>query len=309
MVWMVVVVVAVVAVVLGVVLARLGRRASTDEAHSVERYHDALGTIETITHRTERPAIRVLGRPGEDDGQPSPPPDLVAGAPSPANGAGSPLVFDDARPAGAPPAPPVEVSGDGFRSERARRTALSTMNHRSRSVTPYVAAAVAVAVIAGLAALGAHAGSRKAARPAATSRPATSRPTATTTTAPTTTIPTQLVATTSTVQSGTYPVGSPTYQVTVTTTSGPSWVQATSAGSGTVLFAATIPPGQTQVIPASGTVSVLIGAPATLQVDGVPVVMPTGSRTPFTATFAASPAAGTGTTTTTTAPAGTAVGG
>ena len=287
---MVVVVLAVVAVALGVVLARLGRRASTDELHSVERYHDALGTIETITHRTERPAIRILCRPGEDGGQVAPPDDLIPGAPTgagpgaPGAGVGVPLVFDDAG------APQAANGADGapsaaFRSDRARRNALTTMNRRSRSMAPVAAAVAAVVVIGALALIGSQAAGHRASRTTATTRPRAVHPTGTTVPSTTTTVPAQVVATSSTAQAATFPVASATYRVTVTAGAGPSWVQATSASSRSVLYTGTIHSNQAQTIDATGTVSVLIGAPANLQVDGVPVVMPTGSHTPFTATF------------------------
>ena len=309
---MVVVVLAVVAVALGVVLARLGRRASTDELHSVERYHDALGTIETITHRTERPAIRILGRPGEDGGQVAPPDDLIPGAPTgagpgaPGAGAGVPLVFDDA---GAGQAADGATGTSGapsaaFRSDRTRRNALTTMNRRSRSMAPVAAAIAAVVVIGALALIGSRAAGHRTSRTTATTRPRAVHPTGTTVPSTTTTAPAQVVATSSTAQAATFPVASATYRVTVTAGAGPSWVQATSASSGSVLFTGTIPSNQAQTIDATGTVSVLIGAPANLQVDGVPVVMPTGSHTPFTATFvpqgSAPPAPGTSTTSPTT---------
>ncbi len=305
-------VLAVVAVALGVVLARLGRRASTDELHSVERYHDALGTIETITHRTERPAIRVLGRPGEDGDQVAPPDDLVPGPPrgagpgAPGAGVGVPLVFEDAG-AGPPADGASGASGApsaALRSDRARRNALTTMNRRSRSMAPVAAAIAAVVVIGALAIIGSQAAGHRAGRTTATTPPRAVHPTGTTVPSTTTTVPAQVVSTSSTAQAATFPVASATYRVTVTAGAGPSWVQATSASSGSVLYTGTIPPNQAQTIDATGTVSVLIGAPANLQVDGVPVVMPTGSHTPFTATFvpqgSAPPAPGSSTTSPTT---------
>ena len=105
-------------------------------------------------------------------------------------------------------------------------------------------------------------------------------------------------------------------RLTVTTT-GPCWVSATTATTGSTLWAGTLQAGATQEIQASGIVRVQLGTTAaSLALDGVPVVLPTPLRSPFEATFepsttssspggAASTTAttgATGTTTTTSAP-------
>jgi hypothetical protein len=118
----------------------------------------------------------------------------------------------------------------------------------------------------------------------------------------TTTIPKQIVALTSTSTSATFPVGESAYKVTVAT-SGPCWVQAITVETGSTLWEGTLQAGQVQVIPASGPVTVELGAPAaTLKIDNIPVVLPVPLHTPFVARFQPSTAAPTGTGTTTTVP-------
>jgi hypothetical protein len=101
------------------------------------------------------------------------------------------------------------------------------------------------------------------------------------------------------------------YRVAVSV-AGPCWVLATAVSTGATLWTGTLQAGATQVIPATGTTKVELGAlGATLTVDNVPVTLPTPEHTPFEATFQPSLTAAPGstttlapTTTTTTFPAG-----
>jgi hypothetical protein len=120
----------------------------------------------------------------------------------------------------------------------------------------------------------------------------------------TTTVPKQIVALTSTSTSATFPVGEPTYKVTVAT-SGPCWVQAITVESGSTLWEGTLQAGQVQVIPASGPVTVELGSSAAaLKIDNIPVVLPVPLHTPFVARFQPSTTtpSGSGSPTTTTVP-------
>jgi hypothetical protein len=117
-----------------------------------------------------------------------------------------------------------------------------------------------------------------------------------------TTEPTQIAATSVTSSTAVYPVSSSTYRVTVIAT-GPCWVDATNASTGSTLWAGTLQAGAVQQIQASGIVRVDLGTPAaSLTIDGVPVTFPTPLRSPFVATFeppATTPAAGATSSTTT----------
>jgi Domain of unknown function (DUF4115) len=229
---------------------------------------------------------------------------------------GAPLRFDDA--------PPVDhrrqdagLPGPGLRMDRAQRHALDSMNHRPRRITT-VMIVVAALVLFGVLA---YVGSRRTgstnhghavATATTTGRSTTSQPStkkhsgggatkhehkASTTT---TTLPKQIVALTSTPTSATYPVGASAYKVTLAT-SGPCWVQAITVATGSTLWEGTLQAGQVQVIPASGPVTVELGAPAaTLKIDNIPVVLPVPLHTPFVARFQPSTTTPTGSGTTAT---------
>lgn len=266
---------------------------------------------------------------GGDDLRPAPSesPDPTADAPRFERG--GPFVFDDTRSRNVSPARP--------RTDRAQRNALESMNHRPRRVG---ASVVAVAVVVGVGAL-AYVGSRhhssgsgRTAAPSSSTTPSRTRTTApvTRTTAsttrtttstghsgdsaakgrgsghhtksrtnPTTTVPPSITASSTGTGVATYPVPSATYTMTVSA-SAPCWVLAQST-SGATLWTGTLQAGGVQSIPASGTVTVELGSSAgTLQVDNIPVVLPTPIQTPFVATFQP-PVTSPGATSPTTSPA------
>jgi hypothetical protein len=90
-----------------------------------------------------------------------------------------------------------------------------------------------------------------------------------------------------TAHSATYDVGTSTFTVTVATTSGPCWVDATSTTTGTTLFVGTLAPGERQSFGALGPVTMTIGAPTVFvaSVNGVAAALPAGFQTPFTMNF------------------------
>jgi hypothetical protein len=90
----------------------------------------------------------------------------------------------------------------------------------------------------------------------------------------------------------TYRVAPASYSLAFSATTGPCWVEVTGAAasgpsSGSVLFAATLSPGQSQTLDVSGPVTVVAGAPSAFAatVDGVPVTLPAGAQGPVTLTF------------------------
>lgn len=317
----------VVALVVVVVAIGLVRRPRGDDAHSVHNYNQALGTLEHLSERIGAPSVRpvrVVPR-----GQAASPTERVV-PPVPVRGTDefpdpdAPIVFDDARPVergrpgGAEPTIPA-------RTDRAQRMALDSMNHRRRPGTGIMVAIAVIVVFGGLAIAGSQK-SHKASHGATTSTTSrhgqsggtttTTAPKPPPTTRPTpTTLPTQFVATTasSTGTSATYTIPHTTYQITLTG-SGPCWVQVASTATGSTLWAGDLSSGTVQNIQASASTTVQFGTPSlTVQVDSIPVVLPTPLRTPFVATFTPSPTATPGaapavpsstTTTTTTTAAG-----
>jgi hypothetical protein len=327
--------VVVVAAVVAVVVVR-GRPRGTD-LDSVRSYHTALGTLEHLSDR-QGPSIRVVG-PSDDPDDRRVTPRVGSGTLAVGRGAGgtaevppvpvrgndefpdpeTPLVFDDARPRDRYRGDPATEGVPAHRVDRAQRHALESMNHRPRRGL-YIL--VVVAIVAAFAVL-AYTGSKRSTPTKRTGGSASSTTTArgtggsspSTTTHPKhsgspahtprptpTTLPATLVAVTSTDTSATYTVPFGTYQLTVTTTS-PSWVQATTVSTGSVLWAGTVQPGIKQVIQAAGAVSVQIGVPSvTMAVGKIPVVLPTVVHTPFVATFQPAVASVPTTTTTTSVP-------
>jgi hypothetical protein len=303
MVVMFVALIAVVVVVVGAVVAKLTWRPSNDEVHSVNDYHSALGTIGDLARRNPPP-----GAGGSDRTQEQMP--LHARSETP-------LVFDDDRVTGSTPNVPSSDPAPIFRSDRARRQALSSMNHRPRRWVLATGVLVVLLVFGALAYVGSHRNSNhptkkstsasthaSAAVNTTSSHPraatATTKPKAKPKPPTPTTAPPQIAALTSTATTATYPAPASTYQVTVTASTEPCWIQLTSADSGATLWSGTIETGDSQIIQASGTTSLDLGAlGSVVTVNGVPVVLPTPQVVPFEATF--TPGAS-GTTTPTTAP-------
>ena len=234
----------------------------------------------------------------------------------------TPLVFDDARPdhhASLPLAQGSPEIAPAVRLDRAQRHALESMNRRPRRITTVSIVVAVVVVFVVLAVIG----SRRSTHHRSTASPTTSAvhksaSSTTPTTAhgaqvppakkkaktkptPTTVPPTQLVAVSSTPTSATYSVPTATYTVTVSA-SGPCWVEATTAATGSTLWEGTLQAGQVQVIPASGVVTVQLGTTAaTIKVGKLPVVLPSPLHSPFAATFQTPATASSSATATTTA--------
>jgi hypothetical protein len=331
--WIAVVAVAVVAV--GAVVAKVTWRPNADETHSVRNYQSAVGTMEHLAERRGQSTVRVLGG-ADQSGQPTGSPSVhirgragdPAVPPVPVRGSDEfpdpdvPLVFDDADPTGRVRRFGGEGTSDGFRSERARRQALQSMNHRPRR---WVVTTVVVVVLAAFGAL-AVVGSRRSPHHSSTPSTATtgsSRSTApgrVSTTVPhrrgttppprttTTTTPKQLTAASSTAGTAVYAIASTPYQVTVSAI-GECWVGATNRSTGATVWTGTLAAGASQTIVGTGPMSVELGATSvSLTVNGVPVVLPNPIQSPFDAVFEpVAPTAATTTTTSTTSTSSTTV--
>jgi hypothetical protein len=314
MVVMLVAFIAVVVVVAGAVVAKLTWRPSNDEVHSVNDYHSALGTIGDLARQNPPPGTSASGQSSDREHvRPDP---------------GTPLVFDD-RSTGRTQRAATSEADPLFRSDRARRQALSSMNHRPRRWVLTTAIVVVLLAFGALAYVGSHLNAKpttnKKNSPPVThattavhttpSRPSTHTPKTKpktkpkTTTPPTT--PSQIAALSTTDTTATYPAPSSSYQVVVTTTTGPVWVLAQSTDSGNTLWTGTIQTGQSQTIPGNGGMSLELGATgATVTLNGTPVALPNPLNVPFEATFTSSSTATstttTGASTSTTAPSSTA---
>jgi hypothetical protein len=104
---------------------------------------------------------------------------------------------------------------------------------------------------------------------------------------PTTTVSSAaLTPTAPTAFSAQYSAPSSTYTVAIDA-SAPCWVMATDPSTGRVVWAGTVDPGASHSLPVAGSVVVQLGAPTDVSVslDGRPVRLPTGFRSPFNLTF------------------------
>jgi RodZ C-terminal domain len=337
--WYVLGAAALVAVILAAVSVL--RRPSAEDLSSVRHYHSALGTLEHLSERSVRPVpddgepgedrpVAVDGQPrfyrrpdapgplpagigpGGEDEPPArlsprssarvPPATIRGEVPEP----GSPIVFDDARPrdrfeSGQTPLSPRA------RVDRVQRHALESMNHRPRRGLVLTAVAVvAVVLFTVLAIVGSQRAHRHstgavtsttAGHTSATVRPPAGSAHHRTTT---TTAPAQLVASSSTASTALYTVGASSFHLGLST-SGPCWVNATTASTGSTLWTGTMQAGGSQDIPATGTTRLELGTLAVaVTVDGVPVAIPASIHSPFVLTFEPSPSASAGTPTSST---------
>jgi len=98
----------------------------------------------------------------------------------------------------------------------------------------------------------------------------------------------ELAPTAPTAYGATYGTPSPSYTVAIAA-SASCWVMATAASTGKVVWTGTIAAGASQSIPMTGGLVVRLGAPsdASVTVDGRPVQLPAGFRSPFDLTFRA----------------------
>jgi hypothetical protein len=295
----------VVVVVLGVLAAVLLTRRSHDDVHSVEHYHRQLHTLEEIRgHPPDTAhgdggakadaadgaegevfpasAFRVSGSStvrltGSD--KPVVPPVPPPPVPNPSK----PLTFDDASP---DPVPVTFMTGNEDR-------VIHSINHRPRRLGGPAAAVGAVLVLVLVLILtGLHSndGKHKGATTAttATTHPATKQQHhETTTTTSTTAPPSVSPPTAATTHTATYTVSDAAYSLNIAATTGECWVDVTNPATGAVLFPTTLQSGQSHTIAATGSVTVIAGAPGAFAatVDGATVTLPPGNQAPFTLTF------------------------
>jgi Domain of unknown function (DUF4115) len=258
-------------------------------------------------------ADQVAGEVGSSDAGPltgSPPgpnrryPPVSGGEP---NGWEAPLVFDDAHPDEHRWRDGSAQGPSRSRTDRAQRHALDSMNRRPRRGVTVMIVVLALATFAVLAFLGSRRTDSAGHGHTVAASTSTVRATHSTSssvsdsggshqgghagkhgakTKPTpTTLPPQIVATSTGPGVATFSAPAASYSVTVTA-SGPCWVLARTVSSGSTLWTGTLQAGASQTVQATGAITVELGAAsATLDVDNVPVVLPTPLDTPFVATF------------------------
>jgi hypothetical protein len=285
----------VLAAVVLVVLVTLARRSGGGELRSVRSHQGTMATMERLESR----AVSTVAPPAPASSEHGPEPihtaDLEGRAPARPAVPPARLVFDDATPAGPRSVGPGSDTGPR-RDRRHHQHALDTMNHPSRQGSTVVVVLVLVLLAGALAYLAVRHPSHKR-TPAVAASTTTSTVAAghgsgnrsthgrhTRTPAPPPK-PSKLVASTSSSGAATYTVPAGSYSLVVATTES-CWVQATAQPSGSVVWQGLLPPGGSQAVPATGQLVVILGAAgASMTVDGVPVVLPVGAVTPFTATF------------------------
>ncbi len=287
-----------VVVVLGVIAAALMFRRSHDDVHSVEHYHRQLHTLEEIRGHPpgERPnvaepdvfparAFRLSGssavRLTESD-QPVVPPVPPPRVASPSE----PLTFDDANP---DPVPATFMTGQ-------EDPVIQSINHRPRRLGGPAAAVGAVLVLilvlilAGLHSNAPTHHAKSAGSPTTTPTthpPASHHDTTDATSTSTTAPPAVSPPTTASAHAASYVVAASNYSLDLAATTGECWIDVTNSTTGSVLFTATLQAGQSHTIAATGSVTVIAGAPGvfTATVDGSPVALPPGNQAPFTLHF------------------------
>jgi hypothetical protein len=316
-------VVAAIAVV-GAVVARVTWRRPADERHSIQSHQQTLDTLRAMADRrsvvqrdgtpappsdatTGSPTRMSRARPGPAHaGQGPPGPTRSGQAPSgpvrsgsvraptspPSNGNGRhDLVFmDDAGPAaeprpGAPARSPVLTLPGLPRSARGGHGRTTLPRGTAARLLPAVAAVCVLGLVAGLAVTLAPSHPRDT---SASHRSGTRPKSKTGVTDPHTTVtaPPEVQPTTSAPGSASYAAPSTGYTVALRAT-GPCWVEATATSTGDVVWTGTLATGQSQSIPATGSLFVRLGAANDVGVtlNGEPVLFPTGFQSPFDMTF------------------------
>ncbi len=284
------------------------RRRSHDDVHSVEGYHRQLHTLEVLRTHTDveagaaypESAFKVsthatvrLTEPGKPVVPPVPPP--------PVTDPDRPVTFDDA---GSVVSTPVTAPGSDWREDKA----MQGINRRPRRLAAPAAAVAAVSlVIVLLLVFGSHSvpphhppASATGSRGHATSHTSTTVRSHTTTTVKskvktkagthhntTTTVPVVSLPHAGSPHNAVYAVGPGSYTLAMSATTSQCWVDATEAGSGTILFTGILNPGQTQSVSATGAVSLVVGAPNSFaaNINGTAVSFPFGYLAPFTMQF------------------------
>jgi hypothetical protein len=298
-------------IVLAVVLAASAvglftRRRSHDDVHSVEHYHRQLHTLEGMNAHPAGSGREIVSESGVQPAYPGsalrlagsstvrvvePVKPAIPPVPPPPVGDGTaPVSFDDAAesPLPLPLPPPPDATGSMWQRDRT----MDAINHRPRRLAaPATAVAAVIVIVIVLLITGSHSvapphhGKADAAA-AHARRPGKVRAhhVATTTS---TTLPLVSQPAVASDHEATYSVGLTSFPIVLSATSGPCWVEATDTANGSTLFTGVLEPGQQHTVDATGSLSVIAGAPAAFAatIDGAAVTLPSGYQAPFTLQF------------------------
>ena len=280
-----IIIVVVVASLLGAVLLR---RRSHDDVHTIEGYHRVAHTLEVInehpygSQKTDAPVEVPKHAYPESTVRltdsatvrlTSPPPTAVppVAPPETVERVGA-ITFDDAlAPVPGEPAPERSDPAIGF------------MNHRPRRLlAPGLAFLAVLVLVVVLLVFGSHRATPRHHAAATTSRTTTPHAT-TSTTAP---LPAVSAPQVTSPSDASYAVASSNFTLVVSATSSECWISV-NGPTGASVFSGVLAAGQRQTIPATGLVSVEVGAPSsfTATVNGSPVALPSGYQTPLTLHF------------------------
>jgi hypothetical protein len=297
-------------VIVGVTIGVMLRSRSRDDVHSVEHYHRQLHTLEEMRAHPSRqdgngqstypsPAFRVGTSTVRltDPNNPLVPPVSPPPVPNPEE----PVKFADESDTSADGGGSKEPNQGSERaaavavvtstkSTKREERAINAINHRPRRLgAPLAAIGAVIALVVVLIVTGLHTTSPQHHGTAATVTTTTTtharkthHATTTTTAAPVVSAPSA-----ATNYEATYQVADASYSLGLSATSGECWVQATDDNSGTVLFMGLLLSGQSQTVSATGSVTVIAGAPNAFSatVNGSPVSLPPGFQAPFTLKF------------------------
>jgi hypothetical protein len=283
----VIIIVVVVSSVVGVLLLR---RHSRDDVHTIEGYHRVAHTLEVINehpqgaeksadhvdapkHSYPESTVRLtdaatvrLTHPAPTDLPPIAPPEVA--------GRVGAITFDDAL-----------APAKGETALRPEDPAIGSMNHRPRRLlAPGLAVIGVLALVSVLLIYGSHSTTPPPRHHAAAATTTSTKPRPTTTT--TVPLPAVSAPQITSETDATYAVAKNDYTLVLSATSSECWISVTGS-AGANIFSGVLNAGQQQSVPATGLVSVQIGAPAVFAatVDGAAVTLPTTYQTPLTLHF------------------------
>ncbi len=174
--------------------------------------------------------------------------------------------------------------------------AMHGINHRPRRLArPAAAVAAVLVLVVVLVVTGLHANPPprrgRSAVTATTSHNQTGARRATTTSTTSTAPPAVSAPQGATAHSASYLVTGSNYALAFSASGGDCWIQVTNVTNGSVLFSATLSPGQSHALTVTGPVTVIAGAPSSFAatVNGAAVTLPPGNQAPFTLQFQATP--------------------
>jgi hypothetical protein len=293
--------------VIGAVMARVTWRRPADERHSIQSHQQTLETLRSMADR--RPSTREMAGSGTHSGTGAAPRSPKI-RPGPARGGPVPSAAARSTALRAPIASPSNGNGrdelvfgdnaapradDGFRASaltlprglprtgRGHRRSRATRGRASSRIVPVATAVVVLGILVGVAVAFAPSHHRGASPPSTPRHKTATRATHTSTSVP---APLEVRPTSATSSTAAYGAPSTSYTVALRAT-GLCWVEATQMSTGNVVWTGTLSAGQTQAIPASGSVVVRLGAANDVEVtlNGEQVILPAGFRSPFDMNF------------------------